>query len=129
MQTIYLILLSLHMLTHCPKGTTSLPWFGCFLCTAQKTSILFSEVLMETLHHRGHLIREANMWPLDMLDAALRNTQTKEELWEVIAALRQDIYHLHVRTRPLEPSASSVAGLHAPKSGWCTPSGLITGCF
>ena len=67
----------------------------------KKTSIISSEVLMETIHHRGHLIREVNMYPLDTLDAALRNTQTKEELWAVIAALRQDTYNLHVLTSHL----------------------------
>jgi 5'-deoxynucleotidase YfbR-like HD superfamily hydrolase len=41
------------------------------------------------------------MYPLAVVDAALSNTQTKEELWAVIAALRQDTYNLHVLTSHL----------------------------
>jgi hypothetical protein len=64
----------------------------------KETSNISSEVLMETIHQRGQLIREVNMYHLDVLDEEVRHTQTKEELWAINAGLRQNIYNLQVLT-------------------------------
>jgi HD domain len=67
----------------------------------KETSSFSSEVLMETIHQRGQLIREINMYQLGGLDAEVRHTQTKEELWAINAVLRQDIYNLQVHNSHL----------------------------
>ncbi len=99
--TMQMIYLSLLFASLALKGKQVYRGFAASYAQLKKASIISSEVFMETLHHRGHLIREANTYPLDMPDEGPRNAQTKEELWAVIAALRRDTYNLHVRTSHL----------------------------
>jgi HD domain len=62
----------------------------------KEASSFSSEVLMEAIRQRGQLIREVNMHQLGGLEAEVRHTQTKEELWAINALLRQGIYNLQV---------------------------------